>query len=383
MKKIFITFSSLLIVSLFFTVSTGAGKDSSGYTGSGECQSCHEEIYASWKSSKHAGEFGSADDPFLTCNGCHNTGRDFSKKSSIENKIGCEACHGPGEEHIKSEGDKNKIVSSHSADTCGRCHNQNFSGNNTEWMKEYRHGKKLSDIKALKLIPVDPEKLPLPINGTHPYMIYNMWLVSGHGSPPERDIKIGGKNWTEPISCVICHNPHYSDNPSQLVMKAEDLCRSCHFQGAVLKGFGANGIEETRSLHTAAPCISCHMTEKNHLMKMLRPDDPDLSEDRVDSCSACHEVKDRKMRSDQLQDMEAWYNETMEPIQNDLEFIEKKLKENPDILNAGLEKKLKDVKDNLFIIVNDRSNGVHNLDYALEIMYLAKRQLKEIKKAVE
>jgi hypothetical protein len=41
------------------------------------------------------------------------------------------------------------------------------------------------------------------------------------------------------------------------------------------------------------------------------------------------------------------------------------------------------LKSNLSIILNDGSNGVHNLDYALEIMNLAKRHLKKIKNAVQ
>ena len=39
--------------------------------------------------------------------------------------------------------------------------------------------------------------------------------------------------------------------------------------------------------------------------------------------------------------------------------------------------------NNSSIIIEDGSNGVHNLDYALEIMILAKRHLKEIKKAIQ
>jgi mono/diheme cytochrome c family protein len=143
-------------------------------------------------------------------------------------------------------------------------------------------------------------------------------------------------------------------------------------------------IEETRSLHTAAACVACHMTEKNHLMKMFRPDDPNLTEDRLDSCSACHEIKDRKMRTAQLHDMEAWYNEAFEPIQADLKMIDEKLKGNPDILNADLKAILNDVKAKYVIFtINDGSNGVHNLDYALEIMSQAKRQLKEIKGSIK
>ena len=241
----------------------------------------------------------------------------------------------------------------------------------------------LSDIAGLKLIPVDPEDLPPAVVDIHPSLTYNMWLASGHSRVPERDIQIKGKDWTGPISCVACHSPHHSDHPFQLTMKPEELCAECHFQRAVQKGIGAKGIEETRSLHTPSPCFSCHMTEANHLMKVLRPDDPDLEESRTDSCSDCHEVKIRKMRADQIQDWEAWYKETMDPIQADLKTVEAALKKKPKLLNAELKAKLDDIKSNLSIIIEDGSGGVHNLDYALEIMALAKRDLKKIKKAIQ
>jgi predicted CXXCH cytochrome family protein len=117
-----------------------------------------------------------------------------------------------------------------------------------------------------------------------------MWKASEHSKTSGRTFTIEGKEWSGPITCIACHNPHNSENPHQLVADPENLCTSCHFQGAVLKGKGAEGVEETRSLHTAITCIECHMTESNHLMRVLRPDDPDLAEDRTDSCSACHKV---------------------------------------------------------------------------------------------
>ena len=125
------------------------------------------------------------------------------------------------------------------------------------------------------------------------------------------------------------------------------------------------------------------MTEGNHLMKVLRPDNPDLAENRTDSCSDCHEDKDRNIRARQIQDWEAWYKEAMDPIQADLKTVEIALKKNPDLLNAELKSKLDDIKANLAIIIKDGSDGVHNLDYALEIMALAKRHLVEIKKAIQ
>jgi predicted CXXCH cytochrome family protein len=378
-KSAICVFVAVLVIS---ATAAAVEKVPTGYAGSSACQTCHPEIYEAWTSSKHAGAFKPEQEASRTCNTCHSTGLSSANQVPIEMNVGCEACHGPGEEHISSEGDI-KLFNGNSADICGRCHNGNQSGDDITWMAEYSPWKKLSDIKGLKLIPVSPDKTPPFSKEIHPSLTYNMWLASGHAKTPDRTIGINGKKWEGPITCTACHNPHFSGNPSQLVMKAEDLCKSCHLQGAVLKGFGAKGIEETRSLHTAAPCVSCHMTEKNHLMKMLRPDDPALPESRLDSCSACHEIKDRKMRAAQLHDMEAWYNEALEPVQKDLKIVGDKLVENPGILNAGLKSKLADVKDNLSIILNDGSNGVHNLDYALEVMSLAKRDLKEIKKAIQ
>ena len=200
------------------------------------------------------------------CFDCHQEIED-AKKEDVHSTIRCEACHGPGGEHIANGGDVDKIVSSSSADICGRCHSGNQSDNGGRWMAGYRPGMKLSDIAGLKLIPVDPEEIPPVATDIHPSLTYNMWLASGHSKAPSRKIQIKGKDWTGPISCVACHNPHYSDNPSQLAMKPEKLCTACHFQESVLRGRGAKGIEETKSLHPAIPCISCHMTEKNHLMK--------------------------------------------------------------------------------------------------------------------
>ena len=381
MKKSTIIF---IFISIFiFTMNTsGTDKEPAGYTGSNNCQPCHEEQYNSWKSSKHAAEFKPEQKDKQTCNACHITVTGVPNQSTMENNVGCEACHGPGEAHISGGGDKTKIVSDNSADICGRCHNSN-KNDSTAWTEEYKPGMKLTDVKGLKLIPVAPDKLVPSVKDIHPSLTYNMWLVSGHAKTPERNIEINGKKWEGLVTCAACHNPHNSNNKAQLIMDSKELCKTCHSQGAVLKGFGAKGIEETRSLHTAAPCVACHMTEKNHRMKMFRPDDPNLSEDRLDSCCDCHEIKDRKMRTAQLHDMESWFNEAFTPVQEELKMIEEKLKADPDILNEEQIAKLAEVKDNFSIVINDGSNGVHNLDYALEIMSQAKRELKKIKEAIK
>jgi predicted CXXCH cytochrome family protein len=317
------------------------------------------------------------------CAGCHTTNVNEAEKTWNENGVGCEACHGPGHDHVAGKGDASKIVSSNAADVCGQCHSGNLSGSGlmsdgTRWIVGYRPGMELSSLPGLQTTSIDPGKLPPPPVNNHP-LTYNMWKASGHGRNTGRDVTIGGKGRSGPVSCIACHNPHQSKNPSQLVADRKNLCEPCHSQHAVLKGKGAKGVEDTRNLHTAIACVECHMTEKNHLMKVLRPDNPELTEDRTDTCSACHEVKDRKIRAHQIQDWESWYREGLDPIQADLKTIDIALNANPDLLNPELRKKLADVKDNLSIIINDGSGGVHNLDYALEIMALARKHLKEIK----
>jgi predicted CXXCH cytochrome family protein len=372
-------------------------KEPSGYIGSGKCSACHPEQYTAWKTSRHAvgsvnsdgSENPSAPDQgwIKNCAGCHTTDLNAREFAWNEKGAGCEACHGPGRDHVSGMGDKGKIVSSGAADICGQCHAGNQSGSGlmtdgAQWIVGYRPGMKLSDVPGLQISAVDPDKLPPPPINNHP-LTYNMWKASGHGKASGRTFTIGGKDWSGPITCVACHNPHHSDYPQQLVTEPEKLCGYCHSQNAVLKGKGARGVEDTRSLHTAISCIECHMTEGNHLMRIIRPDNPDLPEDRTDTCSACHEAKDRKIRAHQIQDWQAWYREALEPVQADMQIIDDALKNNPNLLNAGLKKKLEDTKANLSLIKQDGSEGVHNLDYALEILSLAKKDLAGVKAAIE
>jgi predicted CXXCH cytochrome family protein len=181
------------------------------------------------------------------------------------------------------------------------------------------------------------------------------------------------------VSCLACHDPRNSKLPHKLVADAGELCDSCHPQRDVLKGQGARGIEDVRSVQSAVACSSCHMTEGNHLMKVLRPDDPNLSEKRIDTCTACHKDNNRKARARQLQDWQSEFKEKMDVVQADANSIGAVLKEKPDLLNAELKKKLDDVRFNLANLVIEGSHGAHNFDYALEIMAAASKDLREIK----
>lgn len=185
------------------------------------------------------------------------------------------------------------------------------------------------------------------------------------------------------VSCLACHNPGSTQHPRRLVMDPEKICTACHTQEAVLRGRGARGIEDTRSVHSAVPCVSCHMTSGNHLMKVIRPDDPTLTEKSVDTCTACHKDNNRPARARQLQEWQSEYKEKTDALQADISLISAALKEKPDLLNAELKKKLDDTRFNLSILARDKSQSAHNFDFSLEVLALASSDLKELKAAVK
>ncbi len=199
----------------------------------------------------------------------------------------------------------------------------------------------------------------------------------------DKKVDLANKASFTTVSCTACHDFANSSNPSKLVMDSEELCNSCHTQQAVLKGKGAAGIGETRSFHSAVPCASCHMTDHNHLMKVIRPDDPDLSDKRMDTCTKCHRDNNRKARATQIQQWQASYKESMDALDPDLKSISEALKKNSDALSPEMKKKYNDARNNISILARDHSRGAHNVDYTAEIFDLAIKDIRAVKAALK
>jgi predicted CXXCH cytochrome family protein len=394
---------ALAVIAIAAVFATGQDKrPESEYVGSQACFSCHASKHSPWKSSSHAKPSESIPGWSNTCAGCHTTNPSADTTSWSEADIGCEACHGPGREHAAT-GDKSKIVSSRSEDICGQCHI------GTGWVAGFRPGMKLAGLPGLKLVAIDSAAGP-PESGPRHRQIYNMWLSSGHSETlklladnkqvsPQcyschsaegfqsklagKTVDLAHKESFHAITCSSCHDSHNSSNPHQLVADPEKVCTSCHSQRAVLEGKGAKGIDEIRGVHSAVDCFSCHMTGGNHLMKVLRPDDPGLPEKRLDTCTTCHKDNNRKARAGQLQEWQASYKEAMDPLQVDLNTVNAALKNRPRALDDNMKAKLNNVKFNLSLITKDGSRGAHNPDFVTEIMAIAAKELREIKAAIK
>jgi len=124
------------------------------------------------------------------------------------------------------------------------------------------------------------------------------------------------------------------------------------------------------------------MSEANHDLKLFRPDDPELPENRPDTCTHCHKDNSRKIRAKQLPDWHLFYKKAMDPVEADMAAISAILKEKPGLLNADLEARLNTIMFNLSILRRDGSRGAHNLDFSLEILANAAKDIKAIKTVI-
>ncbi len=236
----------------------------------------------------------------------------------------------------------------------------------------------------------------------------SMWEASNHGPAIRKMVKVdaaaavcsgchspqgSGQQTTaaaEPqkdshhkIACLACHSRQKTEFIHRIVMDPEKLCDVCHTQRSVFLGLGAKGIEDSRNFHSGVPCVSCHMTEGNHKMKVLRPDDPGLTEKRQDTCTACHMDNNREARVGQIQEWQSTYDENMAPLLADVKTIEAALQKNPNALKAPLKSKFADVKANLSLLEKDGSRAFHNFAFMLEITSLASGDLKAIKASIK
>lgn len=233
----------------------------------------------------------------------------------------------------------------------------------------------------------------------------SLWEASGHGKAvaPGASIKPGATDCKNchasqnsgaakpennndsyhKISCLACHSRQKSEFPHKLVMDPETLCSECHAQKPIFLGYGARGIEDSRNFHSGVPCISCHMSEGNHQMKVLRPDDPGLTEKRLDTCTTCHKDNNRPGRVQQIQEWQSTYDGKMKALLADVKAIDEALMKKPGRLNAALKAKLDDVKANLSLLEKDGSRGFHNFVFMLEITGNASDDLKKIKAAIK
>jgi hypothetical protein len=123
------------------------------------------------------------------------------------------------------------------------------------------------------------------------------------------------------------------------------------------------------------------MQNNNHLMKIVRPNDPAITADSSDSCTSCHEDSDRETRGAYL---DMWQEVTTSKLANlnkDVAAIEAAVKAGAT-LTADQKLALDTAKTNISFVTADGSKGAHNFDYAAKLLSAAQKDLSAVKAAV-
>jgi predicted CXXCH cytochrome family protein len=204
---------------------------------------------------------------------------------------------------------------------------------------------------------------------------------------------------TDGVGCVTCHDPHNSSEPGQLRQPAKELCNSCHNGGGtpekgftagkavhhpqaeMLGGFAAVGITATEGAHSELTCVECHMTDNNHLMKVLKPADV-MGTTRKDTCTTCHTDSTPESRDGYLNMWQESVTGKLEQLKADIDVVDAALKSNPAALAQDVKAKYDAARTNWTMVEQDKSNGAHNFEYATKILTAAKKDVAAAKAAL-
>ncbi len=213
------------------------------------CGNCHVGTQRKWAGTHHSGAWetleatGHAQD---FCRECHSTGPNGNPPDNDATEGGwvstgdtryydvqCEACHGPGEAHVENP-DRTQPLASAAIDTtfgCGDCHQGNHHGFVNEWLES-------PHARIVTFAADNPECAPCHRGQT-------TLLTWGE------DANYVEKDDAAPLAvvCVVCHNPHGSENEHQLRFPVETtaieehLCARCHDRRTEPDPNSSHGLE--------------------------------------------------------------------------------------------------------------------------------------------
>ncbi|MFZ5824232.1 MAG: ammonia-forming cytochrome c nitrite reductase subunit c552 [Bacillota bacterium] len=357
------------------------------------------------------------------CAGCHSTGWDKSIAEFAEPGIGCEMCHGPGRDHVLGKGDISLITTTTNSAACGQCHNgSGKAADGTGWPVGYHPSMESLEEAGFTYHKVDPEG-PVPEYNKPKLRQYAMWEASAHAQAYTLTVDRNREycmnchtanatlmNWNgetysiaehgidkNGVTCAVCHEPHNSTEPGQLRMEPQALCISCHNvhgkdrpltlvrpphapQAEMLGGYAAYDIPETKGAHSDLKCIDCHMTEGNHMMKVIKPEDV-IGTTRKDSCTKCHDNSSAESRDVYLSLWQESVSRRMEIIDADVKVIEEVIKANPNFFTKAQMDEYVKARANYWFVMKDHSKGAHNFEYAIKILTKAQKDIAAFRKA--
>jgi predicted CXXCH cytochrome family protein len=318
--------------------------------------------------------------------------------------VQCESCHGPGSAHGSVVTD-NKIATTINHQQCITCHD---APDHHIKPNEWRASAHFNSVGE----PDDPEHMNRGSKTSKDSDCARCHTSAGFidvfvksSNPPESSFSNAPYKEPGAVGCATCHDPHNAQNEHQLRKPVTELCASCHsvrvsgysglhnsHQGPMLQGRDGKefpGYTYSNSTHTAVAeqCATCHMAA---------PEDPNLEylygghtfhvtynngtpDDETDDvlnstgCVSCHQG------GITLEDVK----ETQDEIKAKLDELKGYLKLRTDgrplfPTDNTLTTMEADIHFNWYFVNNDNSYGVHNKQYALDLLNSSIEEAKKL-----
>jgi hypothetical protein len=213
-----------------------------GYSGQGNCGSCHGDKYTAWTGTRHAvaiTEHLNPDGSFkpghsISCLPCHTvgygqpTGYVYDTNAGAANyssplaNVGCEACHGPAGWHKNSDHSLIQPAVSVDPSICGSCHQGAVHPTFTEYTNV--------NATALSNAPIGVVQANVGHyvgghnsfscafchNAVNRNIMINEYYDKSAGSPHPVAINTASSVPTWTATCATCHDPHQSNYVAQL-----------------------------------------------------------------------------------------------------------------------------------------------------------------------
>lgn len=200
------------------------------------CGNCHADFQARWVTTAHAGAWGSLPaNSQAACRSCHTVGERGNlvtgaagydaTQDSIYHDVQCESCHGPGLDHVRGVNQGTLVRPFAKAGmtgdgTCAECHSGAHHPFAEEWSAS-NHAK----INASR-----------GANATCARCHESRAALASWGVTSNYAEKVDPANYQAVAACATCHDPHGSNNPSQLRFPIDvpdpeqNLCMKCHLR---------------------------------------------------------------------------------------------------------------------------------------------------------
>ncbi len=377
---------------------------------SGSCISCHTTGFDKTPTAVNAGfddrmtQYGWTFPDTLVPGNWDSMKANYPEVAKLAN-IQCESCHGPGSKH-NGVFSKNQVAVSWSAEVCGQCHDApTHHVKNFDW-KASAHANSMAEGEEIEHMN------STSCSRCHTGQGYvDVVIDGGTSAAPYADVA--------PVTCVACHDPHSADHPGQLRRASlADACTGCHMnristrglhhsnQGPMLAGTtgipygGQTGIGDwggwqlagytyTNSAHTSITdkCVVCHMAATpadslagklgDHTFKVAYEVDSTTTIFNTNGC-VCHGTGGATAVT------QSYVDDSQAKIQVLLDTLAALLpQKTPGVPYSHLDTSYhfwtptkKAGSYNYFFVTNDGSGGVHNHDYAVELLTASIEQLK-------